>query len=76
MLAVPNAFVDKFIGQILLRGKVAWIVMRILIAVVIAQFLHQLRGSVADGQWYRLITRLAHQREGCINTQIGTIALR
>ena len=76
MLAMPDAFVDKFIGQVLLRGEMTRIVVRILIAIVIAQFLHQLRRRVADGQWHRLITGLTHQRQGGIDTQIGTVALR
>ena len=51
------------------------IVVRILVAVVIPQLLHQLSRCIADRQWNRLITRLSNQCQCSIDAQIGRITL-
>ena len=43
---------------------------------MIAQIFHQLRGSIADRQRHRLVACGAHQRQGGIDAQVGTVALR
>ena len=49
ILSTPEPFIDKGIRHVLLRGEMTREVMRILVAVVIAQLLHQFRRGVADG---------------------------
>ena len=76
MLTAPEPLGHERIGQILLGNEMPRIVMRILIAIAVAQVLHQLRGSVAQMQGDRLIARLAHHGERLVNAQIGRVALR
>ena len=71
MLAVPQPFAGEGIGHVLLFGEVAGIVVGVFVSVVIAQFFHQLRGSIADGQWHGLVARPADEVNSSIDTQVG-----
>ena len=51
-------------------------VVRILVAVVIAQFLHQLCRRITQRQRHRLVACTANQVESSVNTQISRITLR
>ena len=75
MLTVPETFVDEGIGQILLGREMDGIVVRILVAVVITQVFHQLRGGIADGQRHGLVAGATDELEGGIDTEIGAVAL-
>ena len=48
VLSMPEALADETVGQILLRTEVTLIVVGILIAIAVANVLHQLGGSVAQ----------------------------
>ena len=50
--------------------------MRIFIAVVIAQILHQAGRRIADMQRHRQIARLLHGGDSIVDAQVGTVALR
>ena len=76
MLSVPQTFVHQCIGEILLGRKVAGEVVRILIAIMIAQLFHQFCRCITDRQRHRLVASAPHERKGCVHTQIGTVALR
>ena len=76
MLGMPEASLLEVIGQILLLGEVTGIIMRILIAIMIAQLCHQLGWRIADMERHRQIARLLDGCQGGIDAQIGTIALR
>ena len=52
------------------------IIVRIFIAIMIAQVFHQFGRRIADMQRHRQITRLLHCSNGIIDTQIRTVALR
>ena len=76
MLSVPQTFVHQCIGEILLGRKVAGEVVRILIAIVIPQLLHQFCRRITDGQRHRLVACAPHEFKGSVHTEIGTVALR
>ena len=53
----------------------AGIIVRIFIAVVIAQVLHQFGRRIADMQRHRQIAGLLHGGDGIVDAQVGTVAL-
>ena len=62
VLGVPYARVAvKGIGHVLLLYKVAWIVVSVLVAVVIAQALHKLCRGVAQMERNRLVASATYQ---------------
>ena len=55
--------------------EVLWVVVRVAVAFAIAEVLHQLRGSIAQVEWYREVARLLDEGEGAIDRHIGAITL-
>ena len=56
-------------------GKVAGIVVGILVAVGVIEFLHEPGGRIAEGEGDRLVAGLLHLGQGLFQGHIGGIAL-
>ena len=67
VLCVPYTLVLDIVGQILLHDEMAWVVVGILVSVVVAQLLHQLGWSVAQGQGHRQVARLPYELQCAVD---------
>ena len=72
---MPETGLHQLVGQVLLLHEVAREVVAVLIAVAVAQLLHQAGGSIAQMQRHRQVARLLHLRERLGNAHVGRIAL-
>ena len=72
---MPQAFVLQVVGHVLLRGEVTLVVVRIFVAVAVAEVFHERRRSVAQVQGYGQVAGLAHLGESVVDAEVGRVAL-
>ena len=74
-LCVPETGIGGFVGQELLLYEVVGEIVCVFVAVVIAEFCHEFGWGVADGQGNRQVACLLHVLKGCVDGEIGGVAL-